>query len=68
VDFTTTQARDKGAAPSINHEGGQQPTLARASQVMAVAAVPLNRLPSPSTDRWTGCIAIAVAQLVDCAR
>jgi hypothetical protein len=37
-------------APTISCEGGQLPTLARASQNMALAAVLLDMLPPPSAD------------------
>jgi hypothetical protein len=50
VDFIATQARAEGAAPTINHEGSQRSTLARASQTMATAATPLNLLPLGSAN------------------
>jgi hypothetical protein len=66
VDFTATQARAKGAAPSANSEGGQ--TGAAATKTPSV-------LPSPTTDREDRMYcqlaeihAIAAAQLVECAR
>jgi hypothetical protein len=45
-----TQARADRAAPTINCEGSQWPTLARASQAVAVAAAALNPLPTPFSD------------------
>jgi hypothetical protein len=50
VDFTATQAQAKGTTPVINHEAGQWPTFARASQTMAMVATPLNPLPPSSAD------------------
>jgi hypothetical protein len=50
VNFDVTQARADRAAPTINCEGSQWPTLARASQAVAVAAAALNPLPAPFSD------------------
>jgi hypothetical protein len=53
VDFTATQAQAEGTTPVINHETGQWPTFARASQTMAMAATPLNPI-TPIIRRWGG--------------
>jgi hypothetical protein len=65
VDFTTTQARARGAAPSANREGGQTEA--------AATKTPL-ALPSPTIDgvdrmyrQLLEIDAITVVQLAECA-
>jgi hypothetical protein len=45
VDLAATRARDKGVAPTTNHEGRQYPNFARASKNVATSAKLLNTLP-----------------------
>jgi hypothetical protein len=51
VDLATARSQAKEAAPATSHErGGQHPAFARASQNVAVAAMLLDTLPTPSID------------------
>jgi hypothetical protein len=70
VDLTATQAR-----ATTSRERGQCPAFTRASQNVATAAMLLDTLPPPSTDRVDGLhrqlgeiITIATTQLEECAR
>jgi hypothetical protein len=74
VDFATTRAQAEGTTPIINCEEGQQPTFARASRTVAVAATSLNPSPPLSVD-WVNRLyhqlakihTIITAQLAKCA-
>jgi hypothetical protein len=46
-------ALEEESATVTNHEGGQHPTFARASQNMTAAATLLDTLPHPLQTGWT---------------
>jgi hypothetical protein len=50
VDLTTTWARARDVATTINHEWMQRPAFTRASQNMAAPIVLLDTLQAPSMD------------------